>query len=59
MQAIEATGTIDADGQLLLDQPLQGMQPGRVKIIILFAEPAVAVDQAIESPTFSPDVPSI
>lgn len=38
MQAIEATGTIDANGQLALDQPLQGTHPGRVRIIVLLTE---------------------
>jgi hypothetical protein len=38
MQAIEATGTIDAQGQLSLDQPLEIDHPTRVKVIVLLAE---------------------
>ena len=38
MQAIEATGTINAQGQLSLDQPLQVANPGRVRVIVLLSE---------------------
>jgi hypothetical protein len=38
MQAFEATGTIDAQGQLLLDQPLQVAHPRRVRVIVLLSE---------------------
>lgn len=38
MQAFEATGTIDAQGQLSLDQPLQVTHPSRVRIIVLLTE---------------------
>ncbi len=38
MQAIEATGTIDAQGHLSLDQPLQVTNPGRVRVIVLLPE---------------------
>ena len=38
MQAIEATGTIDAQGQLSLDQPLQVTHPGKVRVIVLLPE---------------------
>ena len=38
MQAIEATGTIDAQGHLSLDQPLQVTHPGRVRVIVLLPE---------------------
>lgn len=39
MQAIEATGTIDVNGHLSLDQPVQA-HPGRVRVIVLLAEPS-------------------
>ena len=38
MQAIEATGTIDAQGQLSLDQPLQVTNSARVRVIVLLPE---------------------
>lgn len=38
MQAIEATGTIDAQGQLSLDQPLQITYPARVRVIVLLSD---------------------
>jgi hypothetical protein len=38
MQAIEAIGTIDAQGHLSLDQPLQVTHPGKVRVIVLLAD---------------------
>lgn len=38
MQAIEATGTLDAQGQLQLDNPLPQAKPSRVRIIVLLPE---------------------
>jgi len=39
MKAIEATGRIDAAGNLILDQPIQGMDyPHIVRIIVLVPE---------------------
>jgi hypothetical protein len=38
MHTIEATGAIDAQGQLTLDHPLQVTQPGRVRVIVLITE---------------------
>ncbi|UBF29303.1 hypothetical protein K9N68_16585 [Kovacikia minuta CCNUW1] len=38
MQAFEATGTIDAQGQLSLDQPLQAAHSGKVRVIVLVSE---------------------
>jgi hypothetical protein len=40
MRAIEAKGTIDAQGQLHLDEPLVSVSSGRVRIIVLFPEVA-------------------
>jgi hypothetical protein len=59
MQAIETTGTIDIDGQLQLDQPLHGMQPGRVNVFVSSAEPAATAERSIEEPAFDPDVAPI
>jgi hypothetical protein len=38
MKAIQATGKIDAQGQLSLDYPIEGTLPSSVRVIILFAE---------------------
>jgi hypothetical protein len=48
MKAIEVTGTIDDKGQLLLDRPLAAETPGRVRIILLFQEPAEETEGATE-----------
>ncbi|MGB3294596.1 MAG: hypothetical protein WBB01_16560 [Phormidesmis sp.] len=39
MQAIEATGTVNSEGHLQLDQPLSNAKAQRVRIIVLLAEP--------------------
>ena len=39
MRAVEATGTIDLEGHLLLDQPFDVDISGRVRVIVLFSEP--------------------
>ena len=39
MRAVEATGTIDREGHLLLDQPFDVDISGRVRVIVLFSEP--------------------
>lgn len=38
MQAIEVTGTVDAQGQLFLDQPLQVTHSAKVRVIVLLSE---------------------
>ncbi|MGM3306486.1 hypothetical protein ACSQ6I_10985 [Anabaena sp. WFMT] len=38
MKAIQATGKIDAQGQLSLDYPIEGNLPSSVRVIIVFAE---------------------
>ena len=48
MQAIEATGTIDAQGQLTLDQPLQVDSPSRVRVIVLLAEASSQTSEQIK-----------
>ncbi|MBD2205432.1 hypothetical protein H6G33_16125 [Calothrix sp. FACHB-1219] len=41
MKAIEVTGKIDAQGNLILDQPIQGTTyPHQVRVIVLVPEPA-------------------
>src|SRR5690348_9932695 len=35
MRAIEVEGTVDEAGQLSLDEPLQAVRPGRVRLIVL------------------------
>ena len=39
MRAVEATGTIDHQGHLLLDHPFDADISGRVRVIVFFAEP--------------------
>jgi hypothetical protein len=41
MKVIEVIGTIDEHGQLRLDEPLIGFDPGRVQIIVLQPESGV------------------
>ncbi len=38
LKAIEATGTVDSQGQLHLDQPIAVVGPSRVRINLLFPE---------------------
>ena len=38
MRAVEATGTIDRQGHLLLDHPVDVDISGRVRVIVLFSE---------------------
>ncbi|MBD2209853.1 hypothetical protein H6G27_08190 [Nostoc linckia FACHB-104] len=41
MKAIEVTGKIDAQGNLVLDEPIQGTTyPHQVRVIVLVPEPA-------------------
>ncbi|PSB24621.1 hypothetical protein [Stenomitos frigidus] len=53
MQAIEATGTIDAYGQLALDQPLPVAHPGRVRIIVLLTDLASPIPEQTQPPIIS------
>jgi hypothetical protein len=39
MRAVEATGTIDREGHLLLDQPFGEDIASRVRVIVLFSDP--------------------
>jgi hypothetical protein len=48
MQAIEATGTINAQGQLFLDQPLQVNHPTRVRVIGLLTEASNQTSEQIQ-----------
>jgi hypothetical protein len=54
MKAIEVTGTIDEKGQLLLDRPLAAETPGRVRIIVLFQEPAEETNEVEDDPDDTP-----
>ena len=43
MKAIEVTGRIDSQGNLVLDEPIQGTNyPHQVRVIVLVPEPAEA-----------------
>ncbi len=45
MKAIEVTGRIDGQGNLVLDRPIQGTDyPHQVRVIVLVPEEAEAVD---------------
>ena len=39
LRAVEVTGEVDATGRLTLDEPLRSIGPGRVRLIVLAAEP--------------------
>ncbi len=39
MRAVEVAGTIDRQGHLLLDQPINVDTSSRVRVIVLFSEP--------------------
>ena len=38
LKAIEVGGTVDEKGHLSVDEPLRGMPPGRVRLIVLAGE---------------------
>jgi hypothetical protein len=38
MRAVEVTGTIDPQGNLLLDRPFEVDRSSRVRVIVLFSE---------------------
>lgn len=44
MRAVEATGIIDREGHLLLDQPFGEDIASRVRVIVLFSEPVQELD---------------
>jgi hypothetical protein len=39
MRAVEVSGTVDHQGHLLLDQPIDVDTSSRVRVIVLFSEP--------------------
>ncbi|MBD2254916.1 hypothetical protein [Nostoc parmelioides] len=46
MKAIEVTGTIDSQGNLILDQPIQGTTyPHQVRVIVLVPEEQVQAEE--------------
>jgi len=49
MKAIELTGMINNQGQLILDQPLENIQPSRVKVILLLTETSDEIE-ALSTP---------
>jgi hypothetical protein len=44
MKAVEVTGTIDLDGNLSLDEPIQVITDSRVRVIVLFSESSSEVE---------------
>lgn len=61
MQAIEAIGTINAQGQLSLDQPLQVTHPGKVRVIVLLTndEGTTPEDNGADQTESSQKLPSL
>jgi len=51
MKAFEVTGTIDEQGQLILDRPITLDGPGPVRIILLLPEPT---DEGEDDPDDTP-----
>lgn len=49
MKAVKVMGTIDAQGQLSLDQPLHLNPNSRVEVIVLVSEPELDDDEPTES----------
>ncbi len=45
MRAVEATGTIDEQGALHLDQPITTVRPGRVRVLLLMTDETDIVEQ--------------
>lgn len=50
MKAIEVTGSIDAEGNLLLDEPIPSAASSRVRVILLFSELAEDADDPDDTP---------
>ena len=44
MRAVEVTGTIDRKGHLLLDQPFDEDISSRVRVIVLFSDPVLELE---------------
>lgn len=44
MKAVEVTGTIDLNGNLSLDEPIQVSTNSRVRVIVLFSESSEEVE---------------
>jgi hypothetical protein len=44
MRAVEATGIIDREGHLLLDQPFGEDISSRVRVIVLFSDPVLELE---------------
>jgi len=44
MKAIEVTGKIDQQGNLILDEPIETTYPHQVRVIVLFPEQTEEVD---------------
>ena len=44
MRALEVSGTVDRQGHLLLDHPFDVDISGRVRVIVLFAEPVQVLE---------------
>ena len=54
LKAIEVMGTIDAEGQLQLDEPLALAGPGRVRVILLFSDQAMNEQEWLQAASKNP-----
>ncbi len=58
MKALEVTGTVDRQGHLLLDQPIDvnisGQESHRVRVIVLFPEAIVSPQELEDDPDDTP-----
>ncbi|MBD2775028.1 hypothetical protein [Iningainema tapete] len=51
MKALEVTGIIDSEGNLILDEPIRGeISPRRVRVILLFTEEAESLVDPDDTP---------
>ncbi len=50
MKAIEVTGRIDTQGNLILDKPIQEIDyPQQVRVIVLFTEPTTGAEEDFDN----------
>jgi hypothetical protein len=51
MRAVEVSGTVDRQGHLFLDQPIDVSISSRVRVIVLFSEP---LQELVDDPDDTP-----
>lgn len=50
MKAVEVTGTVDSNGNLSLDEPIQVTTQSRVRVIVLFSESPEEAEDLDDTP---------